>query len=137
VSEDVKAIQQRFVEEIQNQGKIEVVDELIAEDCVNHTPPPGVPADREGAKQIFQMIRAGFPDHDAQVIHMVAEGDIVATYKTFTGTHEGEFMGIPATGREATIRVMDFVRFRDGQIVEHWNIVDVAGLLDQLGAGPG
>jgi predicted ester cyclase len=67
---------------------------------------------------------------------MVVEGDLVATYKTFTGTHEGEFMGIAPTGRQATIRVMDFVRYRDGQVVEHWNIVDVAGLLEQLGASP-
>jgi steroid delta-isomerase-like uncharacterized protein len=133
---DIKATQQRFVEEIQNQGNIDLVDELIAEDCLNHTPPPGVPADREGAKQIFKMIRGAFPDHDAEVIHMVAEDDMVATYKTFTGTHEGEFMGIPPTGKQATIRVMDFVRYRDGQVVEHWNIVDVAGLLAQLGASP-
>jgi steroid delta-isomerase-like uncharacterized protein len=82
------------------------------------------------------MIRAAFPDHDAEVVHMVAEGDTVATYKTFTGTHEGEFMGVPPTGNEVTIRVMDFVRYSDGQIVEHWNIVDVAGLLQQLGAMP-
>jgi predicted ester cyclase len=79
------------------------------------------------------MIRAGVPDHDAKVEHMVAAGDMVATYKTFTGTHEGELMGIPPTGRRVTIRVMDFVRYRDGRLSEHWNIVDVAGLMAQLG----
>jgi steroid delta-isomerase-like uncharacterized protein len=136
VSEDIKATQERFVEEIQNQGKIDTVDELIAEDMVDHTPFPGLPGNREGVRQVFQMIRASFPDHDAEVIQMVAEGDTVATYKTFTGTHEGEFMGIPPTGKKVTIRVMDFVRYGDGQVVEHWNIVDVAGLLDQLGASP-
>jgi steroid delta-isomerase-like uncharacterized protein len=130
---DIKESQQRFVEEIQNQGRIEVVDELIAEDMVDHTPFPGLPADREGARQTFEAIRAAFPDHDAEVVHMVADGDLVATYKIFTGTHEGNFMGVPPTGREVTIRVMDFVRYRDGRIVEHWNIVDQAGLLRQLG----
>ncbi|MDX6376601.1 MAG: hypothetical protein QOE98_904, partial [Gaiellaceae bacterium] len=80
------------------------------------------------------MIRTGFPDHDAKVIHMVAEGDLVATYKTFTGTHDGEFFGIPPTGRRATIGVMDFVRYEDSKIAEHWNVVDVAGLMAQLGA---
>ncbi len=84
-----------------------------------------MPRTREGAKQIFGMIRGAFPDHDAQVIHVVAEGDLVATYKTFTGTHEGEFMGVPPTGRRATIRVMDFVRYGDGKIVEHWSVTRV------------
>ena len=59
-------------------------------------------------------IRQGFPDHDAQVVHLVAECDLVATYKTFIGTHTGDFFGTPPTGRRATIRVMDLVRYRDG-----------------------
>ena len=83
------------------------------------------------------MIRRAFPDHDAQVIHVVGDGDLVATYKTFTGTHEGEFIGVPPTGRKATIRVMDFVRYSDRKIVEHWNVIDVFGLMAQLGALPG
>jgi steroid delta-isomerase-like uncharacterized protein len=136
VSEENKASQRRFIDEVQNKGNIDVVDELIAADCVDHTPFPGLPPDREGARQVFQLIRAAFPDHDAEVVHLVAEGDMVATYKTFTGTHEGEFMGISPTGKKVTIRVMDFVRYRDGQIAEHWNIVDQAGLLQQLDAMP-
>jgi len=83
---------------------------------------------------VLGAIRAGFPDHDAEVIHMVSEGDLVATYKTFTGTQTGDFFGIPATGKKATIRVMDVVRYRDGLIVEHWNVVDFAGLQAQLSA---
>ena len=63
--------------------------------------------------------------------------EAVATYKTFTGTHRAASLGVPATGKRATIRVMDFVRFRDGKVTEHWNIVDVAGLLRQLGVTPG
>ena len=88
----------------------------------------------EGVRAILGAIRAGFPDHDAAVLQMVAEGDLVATHKTFTGTHDGEFFGMPATGKRATIRVMDFVRYEDGKIVEHWNVVDMAGLLAQLTA---
>ena len=67
---------------------------------------------------------------------VVGEDDTVATYKTFTGTHQGEFMGIPATGKRVTVQVMDFVRVRDGKIAEHSNVVDVFGLLAQLGAMP-
>ena len=131
------AMQRRLVEEAQAQGNLEVVDEILAPDFVDHTPFPGVPPGPQGVKQIFAMIRAGVPDHDAKVEHMIAEGDMVATYKTFTGTHEGELMGIAPTGRRVTIRVMDFVRYRDGQLSEHWNIVDVAGLMGQLDAGTG
>ena len=126
--------QHAFVDTVQNRGELASADEFIAEDFVDHTPFPGVAEGREGAKQIFALIRAAFPDHDAQIVHQIAEGDLVATYKTFTGTHGGEFMGIPATGRRATIRVMDFVRYRDGRIAEHWNVVDVAGLMQQLTA---
>jgi len=132
VSNDIKASHRRFVEEVQSQGNIDLVGELIHEEMVNHTPFPGQPGDREGVRQTFVAIRAAFPDHDAEVIEMIAEGDTVATYKTFTGTHEGEFMGIPPTGRRVTIRVMDFVRYRDGKIAEHWNIVDQVGLMQQL-----
>jgi steroid delta-isomerase-like uncharacterized protein len=136
VSEEAKAIVRRFIEETQARGNLEAIDEFIAEDCVNHTPPPGVPPDREGAKQIFAMFRAAFPDHDAVILDMVGEDNTVATYKTFTGTHQSEFMGIPATGKRITVRVMDFVRVRDGKIAEHSNVVDVFGLLAQLGAMP-
>ncbi len=128
-------MQRRLVEEAQDQGRIEAVDEIAAPDFVDHTPVPGVPPTREGVKQIFAMIRAGLPDHDAKIEHIVADGDLVATYKSFTGTHDGDLFGVPPTGRRVTIRVMDFVRYRDGQLTEHWNIVDVAGLMTQLGAG--
>ena len=131
------ARQRRLVEEAQGQGRLDAVDEILAPDFVDHTPVPGVPATREGVKQIFAMIRGGLPDHDAKIEHMVAEGDLVATYKSFGGTHDGELFGVPPTGRRVTIRVMDFVRYRDGQLVEHWNIVDVVGLMAQLGVGQG
>lgn len=131
-----KAVVRRYVDQVQNKGNIDSVERFIAADATDHTPPPGVPGTREGATQVFRMIRAGFPDHDASIIHIVAEGDLVAVYKTFTGTHTGEFLGVPATGKRATIRVMDFVRVQDGKITDHWNIVDVAGLMAQLGASP-
>jgi steroid delta-isomerase-like uncharacterized protein len=136
-SDQNRETQRALVETVQNRGEIERAGEFIADDFVNRTPFPGVPPTLEGAQQIFRMIRGAFPDHDAEVVHMVADGDLVATYKTFTGTHEGEFLGVPPTGRRATIRVMDFVRYSDGKVAEHWNIVDVFGLLAQLGALPG
>ncbi len=77
-------------------------------------------------------IRQGFPDHDAEVVHMISEGDLVATYKTLTGTNSGEFFGQPPTGKRATIRIMDFVRYENGVVAEHWGLVDLAGLQAQL-----
>ena len=130
-----KGRQMALVETLQNRGEIERADEFIQPDIVDHSKHPALPSGLEGVKAVLGMIRKGFPDHDAKVIHMVAEGDLVATYKTFTGTHSGDFFGTPATGRRATIRVMDFVRYANGRVAEHWNVIDLAGLMQQLGAG--
>jgi predicted ester cyclase len=132
-----KALVRAFVMRIQDGGDIEATGEYIDGACIDHSAPPGLPAGLEGTKVIFRMIRAGFPDHDAVIHHQIAEGDMVATYKSFTGTHQGEFLGVPPTGRRATIRVMDFVRVRDGKIVDHWNVLDIAGLMQQLGVQAG
>lgn len=125
-----KERQRLFVEVLQGRGEVDRVDEFVRPDFENHTARPGAP---EGIRSGLAAFRAGFPDHDAEVVHLVAEGDLVATYKTFTGTHTGPFMGIPPTGKRATIRVMDIVRYRDGRIAEHWSVVDIAGLREQLG----
>lgn len=132
-SAENKERQRRFVEVLQERGEIDRVDEFVRPDFVNHTGRPGNPSGPEGVRAGLAAFRAGFPDHDAEVVHLVAEGDLVATYKTFTGTHTGDFLGIPATGKRATIRVMDFVRYRDGRIAEHWSVIDLAGLRAQLG----
>ena len=129
-----KARQESLVSTLQNWGELDRVAEFVRADVVDHSKPPSLPDGIEGVKAILGMIRQGFPDHDAKVVHMVAEGDMVATYKTFTGTNLGPFFGAPPTGKRATIRVMDFVRYRDGKVAEHWNIVDMAGLMHQLGA---
>jgi steroid delta-isomerase-like uncharacterized protein len=133
VAEANKTRQRQFVEVLQDQGRLDRVDEFVVPDIVDHSLPPGLPTGAEGVRAILGAIREGFPDHDAAVVHMVAEGDLVATHKTFSGTHTGDFFGIPPTGRPATIRVMDVVRYRDGRVAEHWGIVDMAGLMAQLG----
>jgi steroid delta-isomerase-like uncharacterized protein len=135
MAEDPKTVVRGFVEEVQNKGNIDAAGDYIATDVVDQSAPPGVPPGLEGAKAVFSAIRSAFPDHDAAVHEMISEGDLVATRKSFTGTHQGDFFGIPATGRRATIDVIDFVRVQEGKIVEHWNIVDQAGLMRQLGVG--
>ena len=125
--------QRELVDVLQHRGRLERLDEFFASDVVDHSAPPGLPPGVEGVRAVLGAIRAAFPDHDAQIVHIVAEGDLVATYKTLTGTHMGDFFGLAATGLRATIRVMDFVRYDDGRVAEHWNIVDLAGLRAQLG----
>ena len=129
-----KARQKSLVDTLQNRGQIERAGEFIHADIVDHSASPGLPPGLAGVKAIFGAIRAAFPDHDARIIHQIAEGDLVATYKTLTGTHRGDFFGKPATGKRATIQVMDFVRYRDGKVAEHWGLVDMAGLMRQLDA---
>jgi steroid delta-isomerase-like uncharacterized protein len=132
--DDPKAVVREFVKDVQNDGNIEAASKYIAADVVDHSAMPGLPPGLDGAKAIFSLIRTGFPDHDAVIHDQVCEVDKVVTRKSFTGTHEGEFLGVPPTGRRVTIDVIDIVRVRDGRIVEHWNIVDLLGALRQMGA---
>jgi steroid delta-isomerase-like uncharacterized protein len=131
-----KAVMRRFVEEYQTARRVAVADELLALDFVDHSRMPGVASGPEGVKQLFAYIHAAFPDFRATIHDQVAEGDKVVTRKTFSGTHGGEFMGVPPTGRQVAFAVIDIVRLHDGQIAEHWNVVDLLGLMQQLGAIP-
>ena len=135
-TEDNKAIVRRFVEEVQNQGNLALVDELAAPSFVNHSAPPGIPSDREGSKQLAHMFRSAFPDGTMTIEEMLAEGDKVVTRKTFRGTHTGELMGILPTGKQVTIGLIEIVRLADGRVVEHWLEADNLGMLQQLGVIP-
>jgi steroid delta-isomerase-like uncharacterized protein len=129
-----KTIVRRYVEEVQNGGNLTALDELTDPGYVNHNAPPGVPPDREGLKQITAMFRQAFPDGRMTIEDMVAEEDRVVTRKTFRGTHRGELMGIPPTGRTVSIGLMDIARLVDGRVVETWHVGDDLGMLQQLGA---
>jgi steroid delta-isomerase-like uncharacterized protein len=128
-----KALVRRFVDEVQSGGNIDAIDELCSPEFVNHSAPPEVPSNREGVKQVMAMFRQAFPDSYFTVEDMVAEGDKVATRKTFHGTHQGEFMGIPPTGLEVSTGLIDIVRVADGKVVEHWSMGDTLGMMQQLG----
>jgi steroid delta-isomerase-like uncharacterized protein len=137
MTEQNKALMKRFVTEYQTNNDESVLFELMAEDFVDRSPLPGVPPTREGVRGLFAGFHAAFSPFAARIHDQVADGDKVVTRKSFHGRHVGEFMGIPATGREVSIEVIDIVRIADGRIVEHWNVVDQLGLLRQLGALPG
>jgi steroid delta-isomerase-like uncharacterized protein len=132
-----KDVQHRFIDEFQTNGRVSVAEELLADDFVDHTPFGSFAPTRDGVIELFAMLRAAFPDLRADVHDMLVDGDEVVTRKTFHGTHQGEFLGIPPTGKAVSLDVIDIVRQRDGQLVEHWNVVDALGLMQQLGAIPG
>jgi steroid delta-isomerase-like uncharacterized protein len=123
--EENKALVRRFVDEGQSAGNIDAIDELCSPEFVNHSAPSGMPPNREGVKQVTAMFRQAFPDSYFTVEDMIAEGDKVATHKTFHGTHEGEFMGMPPTGRRVSMELIDIVRISEGRVVEYtgpWGI---------------
>jgi steroid delta-isomerase-like uncharacterized protein len=135
-TEENKALVRRFVDEVQSQGNIDALDEICSPEFVNHSAPPGVPPNCEGVKQLTAMFRQAFPDSYFTIEDMMAEVDKVATRKTFHGTHKGEFMGIPPTGQQVSMGLIDIVRIADGRVVEHWAMADNLGMMQQLGIVP-
>jgi predicted ester cyclase len=126
----------RFVDDYQTAADERAFDECIHPDVIDHSRPPGIATGAPGVRQQFEGFRAAFPDFRATILDQIAEGDKVVTRKVFNGTHLGPFQGIDPTGREVEIHVIDIVRVVDNRIVEHWNSVDLLGLLSQLGALP-
>ena len=129
-----KAVMSRFYDQVAA-GNMGVIDELLVDDFVEHEASAPTP-DREGVRQLFTMLGAAFPDMRFAVTHMIQEDDLVMAHGLFEGTHEGEFMGMPATGRRVSVPFADAVRFRDGLGVEHWGVVDSGMMMQQLGQGP-
>lgn len=130
-----KAVVHRFYEEVFNSGRLEVMDELASPDLVAHDAlPPGVPEQGPAPyKRTVEMFRSAFPDLHQEIEDVVAEGDTVAVRVTMTATHRGTFLGVAPTGRRVRYEGMDFLRFREGKMVEHWTATDDLGLMQQLG----
>ncbi|HYP40332.1 MAG TPA: ester cyclase [Chloroflexia bacterium] len=135
-SEQHKELYRRFIEECFTGGNLALVDEIIIADAVDHQAPPGAAQGVEGVKQVISMFRAAFPDLQVTVDQMIAEGDTLAGRFTMSGTHQGEFMGIPPTGKRMEITGIDVVRFENGKMVEHWGNSDDLGMMQQLGLIP-
>ena len=133
-----KALARRNFEEVWNQGKLAVIDELVARDATFHDPnvPGGKFTGPEGLKQFVEIYKKAFPDVQLTINDQVAEGDKVVSRWTGTGTHTGELMGIPPTGKRATVTGIDFDRYQDGKIVEAYASYDMLGMLQQLGLAP-
>jgi steroid delta-isomerase-like uncharacterized protein len=126
----------KFYEHV-NAGNVDGFGALLADDLIEHEEIEGLPQTKEGVIQFFTMMRAAFPD-----VRMVAE-DIIESEDTawarirITGTNEGEFMGMPATGKSVDFQAVDIVRFNDeGTAAEHWGVTDSMTMMQQLGVVP-
>jgi predicted ester cyclase len=135
-AESNKALVRRFYEEI-DKGNIDILDELVAEDYLDHNPPPfpGLPPGREGLKQAFKMFAAATPGHH-QIEDQIAEGDKVVTRLTSFGKHEGDLPGAPRTGNDLKMTSITIHRIANGKLVEKWAEKDVMGFLTQIGVIP-
>ncbi len=131
-----KAVVRRFVEEVQSHHKLELVDQLFDPSYNDHASGPGIVPGIEGFKQFFGMMLQAFPDLHATIHDQIAEGDKVVTRKTFKGTHKGDYMGLPPSGKQVELGIIDIFRVVDGRIVEHWMQADFLGLMQQLGMIP-
>jgi steroid delta-isomerase-like uncharacterized protein len=132
--EDNKAAVRRFYQEVINGRNPDALDELLVPDGVDHT---FGSQSTEQAKRFFAMVYQAFPDLHAEVHDVIAEGDLVAVRSTYTSTHQGEFLGIPATGKQTTTNGVEYFRMQDGKQVEHWGGPDTFSFLVQLGVMPG
>jgi steroid delta-isomerase-like uncharacterized protein len=131
-----KAVIARFVEEVINQGQLERVDDLAAVDFVELDPLPGQQQGREGLNQVIKAFCSAFPDIHWPIEEMVGEGDKVFSRFTWHGTHRGEFFGVPATGRQITVKGMVVDRVVDGRMAESRILMDGLSMMRQLGVAP-
>src|SRR5579871_5388166 len=134
---DNKSVIMTFIEEVINRGRLEKADDLVLEGFVELDPLPGQAQGRQGLKDVIGQIRSAFPDIDWVVDEMVAEGDKVFSRFTWTGTHRGTFLGIPATGRRITVKGMVIDRLESGKMADSRILMDTMGMMQQLGVLPG
>jgi steroid delta-isomerase-like uncharacterized protein len=124
--------------ELISAGEIDGFGEFLADDFVEHEETPGLEPTKEGVTQLFHIYRAAFPDLRMEAQDILASGDKVVARVRATGTHQGEFLGMPASGKSVDVQLIDIIRFGDdGLAHEHWGVLDALALMQQLGAVPG
>jgi steroid delta-isomerase-like uncharacterized protein len=120
-----------------NAGDLDGFGAKLADDFVEHEETPGLAPTKGGVLEFFRMYRTAFPDLQMAPQDVVASGDKVVARVRATGTHQGEFMGMPPSGRNVDVQLIDIIRFGDdGLAREHWGVVDLMTMMQQLGAIP-
>lgn len=135
-SEENKAIFRRYVEEVGNEGRLELADEIFDRYLAHQADGSVLERGPEDVKRFMGEFRQAFPDFHSTVEDQIAEGDKVVTRWTMRGTHEGEFRGMPPTGNKLEITGIGIFRFSEGKVVESWDNFDQLGMMRQLGAIP-
>jgi steroid delta-isomerase-like uncharacterized protein len=132
-TEENKRVVKRLFSEVMNNRNFSVVNEVFDERSIHHgfTYPVVGP---DGFKELLNQFVSGFPDMHLEVEKAIAEDDMVVTRGSWTGTHQGDFMGIPGTGKSVKVGYMDMWRMENGKCMENWVQMDIAGLMQQLGA---
>ncbi len=135
-AEALKAVVRRNTEQVQGQGDFALFEELFDDDFVDHTPQPGTTPDKAGVRVLYNRLREAFPDFRPEIHWQTVEGDIVTTFKTYHGTHQGDFLGIAPSGKTIQFETVDAMRVRDGKITDHWGVANLYSVLQQLGQLP-
>jgi predicted ester cyclase len=136
ISQDIKAIARRTLEEIFPGGDVAALTEVIHPNIVDHHGPPGAPPGRAGMAWSLRMLQAAFSDQRWELHQVIADDDTVVLHGTFHGRHTGQFMGLAPTSRTVAFRQVHILRFQDGLGIEHWAVPDDLDLARQLGAIP-
>jgi steroid delta-isomerase-like uncharacterized protein len=133
--ENNKAVVQRYVDEMQNAHSLDNIEEIFAEDFVDHMASSGglFVGGMDGLKRGYAAFLNAFPDLQVTVEDIIAEGDKVVAFKTLTGTHRGTHLGIPPTGKRVTYQIISIYRIKDGKIAAYWGLQDEISLKRQLG----
>ncbi len=127
----------RFYDEAIGSGHLNLIDELASDDLVDHEEGfPGQPQGKEGVKFFVNALRQAFPDIKATVDVTLDQGELAAGRAIMRGTHQGEFMGVPASNKSVEVETIDIIRVEGGKVAEHWGVTDTMGLMQQIGAIP-
>jgi len=130
-SEDPKAVIAAFGEAIFAEKNFDALTELMHEDYIQHN--PLVPTGRDGFRTFFEAWFAASPDFSYELRQIVSEGEMVWVHGTYSGTHNGDWLGVPATGKAYAFDAVDIFRIEDGRLAEHWDVLDTHTLFSQLG----
>ncbi len=132
MSEENKALIRRLYESL-NAGDLTSLADTLADDVVEHEELPGLEQNKEGVVQFFRGCMAAFDGFRMNIEEVIAEGDRVSVRATTSGTHRGEFMGIPATGKQLNVPLADYFRIEGGKVKEHWGVMDSGAMMMQMG----
>jgi predicted ester cyclase len=125
----------RFYTEVIEGGNLDLIEELVSDDFIDHNPMPGQSPSKDGVPFFVNAMRAAFPDLKATTIEpALVDGNLEALYVVLTGTHQGELMGVAPTGRNVEFSGIDIIRIEGGKVVEHWGATDTMTLMQQIGA---